>query len=201
MRTWFTRANGKTAHNQPGTPLYIPNEPPDYPKRAFNHTDELVDGGFARVGWPDAGDLRADGWKDRALQVYGSLIRPHHIRYLKQFVTIRVGDFIVIPARRKKYDAFVGEVIAPRRADSNRLSQPGASAYYYQYDIAAGDRYENAHRVDVEWQRMATGSPAVLHLPELGGLWLRAFGPVIHGHGRLLELAAQAGLLPKPAML
>lgn len=197
MRTWFTRTNGETAHNRSGTPLYVPGEPPNYPDRHFNHTHACIDGGFARIGWPATGDLRDVGWRERAQRAYGSMMRPLYIGYLEHFVSIRVGDVIVIPAYREKHDVYVGKVIPRRRAEPNRPAPaPGWSAYYYHYNIAAGDWYENAHRVDVQWGRTSTGSMTVLHLPELGGLWRKSFGPIEMGHERLLVLAARAGVLP-----
>ena len=46
MRTWFTRLNGDTAHNRPGTPLYMPGEPPNYPDRHFNYTRKCLEDGL-----------------------------------------------------------------------------------------------------------------------------------------------------------
>ena len=86
---------------------------------------------------------------------------------------------------------YLGIVVPPR----NPVNHSG-TAYYYHYDIAAGDWFENAHRVDVQWKRTASGAFEALSVPELGGLWRCAFGPVESGHERLLMLATRAGLLP-----
>jgi hypothetical protein len=201
MRTWFARCNGDTAHNQPGTPLYIPGEPPNFPDRHFNYTRLCLEEGYARHGTPAAGDLREPGWRVQAHRAYGNL-SSRSMSYLEHFVSIRVGDVIVIPAFREKYDVHVGVVIPPRRTEPPRpLSARGWSAYYYHYDIAAGDWYENAHRVDVTWKRTASGGFEILSLPELGGLWRCAFGPIENGHERLLMLAARAGVLPRNPIL
>ena len=50
MHVWFIRCNGETAHNEPGTPRFVPGEPPQFPKREFNYRDECLCKGFARVG-------------------------------------------------------------------------------------------------------------------------------------------------------
>ena len=130
------------------------------------------------------------------------MMQPLHLGYLEYFASIRVGDVIVVPAYREKYDVYVGLVIPPRRARQDRPTPaPGWSAYYYHYDISAGDWYENAHRVDVQWKRTGTGALTILHVPELGGLWRKSFGPIESGHERLLVLAAQAGVLPQNPIL
>ncbi|MBP1778416.1 MAG: hypothetical protein H6Q86_4427 [candidate division NC10 bacterium] len=72
---------------------------------------------------------------------------------------------------------------ARRTQQPRPLSAPGWSAYYYHYDIAAGDWFE------------------ILSLPELGGLWRRAFGPIENGHERLLVLAGRAGVLLRNRVL
>jgi hypothetical protein len=113
-----------------------------------------------------------------------------NLTYLEQFASIQPGDLIVIPADRTHYDVHVGVVITPRRLPGYR------GAYYYHFDIAVGDWYDNAHRVDVDWKRTASGGFAVLPLPELGGLWRHAFGPILQGHEALLRAATRAGLLP-----
>ena len=125
------------------------------------------------------------------------MMQPRYIRYLEHFLSIRVGDVIVIPAYREKYDVHIGVIVPPRRIEPTRPTPaPGWGAYYYHYDIAAGDWYESAHRVDVRWYRTATGTPEIVCVPQLGGLWRKSFGPVESGHERLLVLATRAGLLP-----
>jgi hypothetical protein len=82
MSSWFIRCNGETAHNQPGTERYVPDEPPRFPNREFNYLSECLRKGFARVGWPGAGDLRAAEWRAGAMRVYGDVIKPHHFKFL-----------------------------------------------------------------------------------------------------------------------
>jgi hypothetical protein len=186
MRTWFTRWNGDTAHNNPATHLYVRGEPPNYPETRFNYRKACLADRFARHGAPAAGDLRELGWRTRAREAYGEAV---NLTQLEQFASIRPGDLIVIPAERAHYDVHLGLVTSPRRFPTRK------GAYYYHFDIAAGDWYENSHRVDVDWKRTAAGDFAVLGLPSLGGLWRRAFGPILQGHEELLLAATRAGLL------
>ncbi len=80
MHVWFIRCNGETAHNEPGTPRFVPGEPPQFPERAFNYRDECLCKGFARVGWPAAGDLRHADWRARAEtnSVIGPILRQRN---------------------------------------------------------------------------------------------------------------------------
>lgn len=137
--TWFTRFHGETGHNQPGTPLFIPGEPPDFPDRYFNYTRLCLEEGFARIGAPAAGDLHDPGWRQRAQHAYPG-ITPRSLGYLEQFAQIRVGDIIVTPAFREKHDVHLGVVIPPRRTNLHRPPRRAdVSAYYHHYDIAARD--------------------------------------------------------------
>jgi len=191
VQTWFTRANGNTAHNNPSSHLFIPGEPPNYPDTAFDYTQTCLQEGFARVGWPATGDLRQSGWESQAQQQYGHMIGPHHHRYLRYFVRVRVGDLFVMPAGHTRYNVHIGIVAPPPPA----LSRAKDMAYYYHYDVSNGDWFENAHRVNVDWKGQANGSFAVINLSELGGLWRTFFGPVRAGHERLLSEAKRQRLL------
>jgi hypothetical protein len=152
MSSWFIRCNGETAHNQPGTKRYLPGEPPRYPHREFNYLNDCLRQGlnylndclrqgFARVGWPGAGDLREPGWRTQGKATYGELIQSRHFRYLEEFCQIRVSDIVAIPTYQRQYEVHLGVVVAPRNPSRRR----GHSAYYYHYDIQAGDWFDNAH--------------------------------------------------------
>lgn len=194
MTIWFIRCNGETAHNQPGTPRYVPGEEPTFPGREFNYRAECLQGGFARVGWPGAGDLRAPDWRSRAFNVYGSVMKRHHIRFLEEFVQIIPGDLVLLPTYQKRYETHLGVVIPPRRATitGGRFQTP----YYYYFDIPSRNWYENAHRVDVEWAKRADGMAWSFTIPEIGGTWMRGFGEVKTGAQRIIGLARNSGLIP-----
>jgi len=190
MNIWFIRCNGETAHNQPGTKWFVPGEPPNYPNREFNYRDTCLREGFARHGTPGAGDLRRLGWRERARSVYGDGLKPYHVRYLEEFLSIRPGDLVLLPTYVQQYEVHLGVVIPQRNAAGR-----AGTAYYYHYDVAAGDWFENAHRVDVEWAKGPNGKGMVFDVPELGGTWRRAIGRVQAGYERVVELAGRAHLL------
>jgi hypothetical protein len=129
MRIWFIRCNGETAHNEPGTLRYVPGEPPTFPRREFNYRDECLCKGFARVGWPGSGDLRDPNWRTNAFRVYGDLMKPHHVRFLEQFLSIRAGDLVLLPTYAKRYEVHLGIVIPPRRFEGP--VRPHDFAAYY----------------------------------------------------------------------
>jgi hypothetical protein len=193
MRVWFIRSNGETAHNEPGTPGFVPGEPPQFPKREFNYRDECLCKGFARVGWPAAGDLRHSDWRGRALHAYANMMREHHLHFLEQFVEIEPGDVVLVPTYQTRYQVYLGVVVRPRRPEVHLDGI--APAYYYHFDIAAGDWFDNAHRVDVRWARPPEGLFQVFDIPEIGGTWIRGFGEVKAGKERILRLAQTADLL------
>ncbi len=120
----------------------------------------------------------------------------HAPRYLAQFATIQVGDIVLIPAVAcGQYRVHLG--MAVRRGGERRelihLS-PGGSAYYFVSALP----FECAHRVDVSWAADKHGVFHVAQLPELGGLWRRAFGPVRRGRDRALFLARDFGFAVGP---
>lgn len=192
MSVWFIRCNGGTAHNQPGTARFVPGEPPRFPGREFNYINQCLEKGFARVGWPAAGDLREPQWRARASAVYGAMLKAHHVRYLERFVRIVGGDLVLLPtSARKRYEVHVGVVIQPKRPQPEGTG----TAYYYYFDIQARDWYDNAHRVDVEWAKREDGRPRSFDIPEIGGTWIRGFGEVKAGRERVVRLARDSGLL------
>ncbi len=121
MNVWFARCNGETAHNNPATGLYVPGEPPTYPDRKFEYKHECIVGGFARIGWPASGDLRASNWREAALTAYPDIL-DEHLTYLDQFASIQVGDVMLIPAYRDRVQAYV-LALSPHR----HRSEPGRS--------------------------------------------------------------------------
>lgn len=173
MDVWFIRANGTTGHNEPGTRLYIQGEPPTFPERDFDYSNKCLAGGFIRIGWPAAGDLRKPGWRDRALEVYGDSAQEHHLTYLQAFLCMEFGDLVLTPAGSEKGVVYIGRVVGP---------------YYYHYDTSLGDWFENAHRVPVAWCRDGKGNWATRYIAALGGPWRRAFSRV--GRGRKDAMAA-----------
>ncbi len=191
MRVWFIRCNGETAHNQPHTAQFVSGEPPLFPDRKFNYRNECLEKGFARVGWPATGDLRDVMWRDRAISVYGDLMKPNHVRLLERFFVINVGDLVVLPSPKKQYEVHIGVVLSPWRPQSGR----SGSAYYYYVDIEAGDWYDMAHRVDVQWAKRENGRTSLFDVPEIGGIWRRAFGEVKAGRERTERLARDSGLI------
>jgi hypothetical protein len=189
MSIWFVRCNGETGHNQPGTARFVPGEPPTFPNREFNYRDDCLCKGFARVGWPGSGDLRNQGWRATASHVYGSVIQPHHLRFLEQFRDIEIGDIVLLPSYAKRYEVYIGEVVPPRIA---RAFPRTTGAYYYYFDVAKGDWFENAHRVDVRWARQEAGLISRFSVPEIGGTWIRGFGQVKTGSSRIVGLLRSA---------
>jgi hypothetical protein len=121
------------------------------------------------------------------------MMKEHHVRFLEQFVPISIGDLVLLPAYQKRYQAYLGIVIAPRRQSGGAATN--ACAYYYHFDIASGDWFDNAHRVDVKWAKPSAGLFQVFHVPEVGGTWIRGFGEVKAGTKRILSLAQRAGLV------
>lgn len=192
MNVWFTRCNGETGHNKPGTPRFVPGEPPIFPNRKFNYRDECLKDGFARVGWPASGDLRNPNWRSLAQRAYGATMRPHHVRYLEQFREILSGDLVLLPSYALKYEVYLGVVVPPRRSASGHAS---STAYYYHHDVPTGDWYENAHRVDVDWTPTTEGVRRTFEVPEIGGLWLRGFGGVKTSVAKIMALAKDVGLI------
>ncbi|MCC6740105.1 MAG: hypothetical protein IT452_13745 [Planctomycetia bacterium] len=197
VKVWFTRSNGETAHNEPGTPNYVQGEPPTFPERSFDYRKKCLEEGFARVGWPNAGDLRRPGEGRLAPEGYtiDTMRRTHAKRYLQAFAEIQVGDVVVIPAGAARYRVHVGVVV--RRSGEGRKSialSPGGAAYYFHHDVAHGEPYECAHRVDVQWAHDPASGWSVFTFQQLGGLWPKAFGSVLAARGAILTAANQAGL-------
>ena len=197
MKIWFARSNGSTVHNNPMTPGFVTGEPPIHPATIFNYRAVCLREGFARIGWPSAGDLRKRGWREKGRAVYSSPeFKDVHESYLEKLASIQTGDVVVIPADREEHDVHIGTVVL-RLAPDRQVTcvRPGLAAYYYRYNVPSGNWFENAHRVDVLWDRDGQGEFGVHTVPELGGVWRRAFGSIVEGERRVLELAGQLGLI------
>lgn len=190
MNAWFIRANGATSHNEPGSKLFVFGEPPTFPRREFNYRRECLEGGFARIGWPATGDLRATDWRNTATHAYGTLMPARWVKNLTQFANIRVGDIVAMPADRERADVHFGVVVPSQK---NPSAPAGSAPYYYHFDTSIGDWFENAHRVPVHWHRDGSGQWAVEHVPALGGLWLSGFGRISAARASLVALAMRAG--------
>lgn len=166
-------------------------EPPLYPIRKFDYKEEWLHKGFARIGLPATGDHRLGWWRECGITVYGNVwLNDDKIRNHEQFALIEVGDIILIPTGLRRYQVHLG-VAKPPRMGVN-LAAPHR-AYYYFYNIASGDWYENAHRIDVEWAKSGNEFQA-FDIPEIGGTWLRSFGPVKAGRMLSEQLAKGSGL-------
>lgn len=184
MNVWFIRSNGNTLHNHPGTKIYVPGEPPQFPNRDFNFRLDCLEGGFARVGWPAAGDLRIAGWRTRGRDAYGAAFTSLYMGYLEGFLTIRPGDIVLTPSDVSRYDVHVGMV--SKATDTSSLTP-----YFYRFEPGSGDRFENAHRVPVAWARKPSGEWTSIMVEGLGGLWLRGFARVETAKTDVLRQAAE----------
>ena len=136
MNIWFIRCSGETAHNQPGTDRCVKDEPPEWPKRKFNYKEKCLEDGFARYGFPGAGDLRNPGWRTRAHSVYGSMLEPQHERYLKQSPAINRGDLVLLPTYKGRHEVHLGVVVTPAKPE--RAGQRGKAYDYHDVPNWAG---------------------------------------------------------------
>ena len=114
-----------------------------------------------------------------------------HMGYLEQFAGIRTGDLVLIPADREKYDVHLGIV---QRNSNQPAGVSGWAPYFYYHNVSAGDWYENAHRIPVQWQGASTGKPVIVAVPGLGGLWLKAFGRVESAKNDVIDIARRAAV-------
>ena len=102
----------------------------------------------------------------------------------------------MIPADANQYDVHLGIVVRRSAPASAVLSmRTGVPAYYYFHQIADGDWYECAHRVDVLWDYEADFAPAVHHFPDIGGRWFRAFSTIHAAKDAVIQAAIASSLL------
>ena len=201
MDFWFTTSHGNTCHNQPGNPNYVEGEPPKYPLVEINYREKCLNDGFARIGYPNTGDLNEPGRGRLAPNGYSfSNVEtisksPLTQGQLTKFATIKAGDFILIPANadEEQYMVHFGMVLSIDKGIFRPYINPRPNAYYYYYDIAKGDYYECAHRVNVLWAKDKNGDFGVFHVPEIGGTWRMAFGQLHKATKMLLIIARKAG--------
>ena len=161
---YFVRVNGDSAHNNPGSAsFYVPDEPPTYPKTRFNYLKFCLEHGIVRIGWPDTGNLLANGANKLARGYDLNTIKPYERKYLEKFSLIPVGSVILVPDADKSGDIYIGVTI---------------DSYRYHYDIPQ-EPYECAHRVKVQWDKGPDGEPKTYKAGQLAmhrnGFWRRAF--------------------------
>jgi hypothetical protein len=195
MNIWFVRSNGESAHNNPAEPAhFIPGEPEG---ETFDYREKCLQEGFARIGWPNTGDLRKPGQGRLAPDSYTlETLPPDCRRYLEGFQSIRAGDLILIPAATGRYTVHLGLVIRRDAATGKEAAwQAGRPAYHFHLPSPPSEKdpYECAHRVDVRWQRI-NGEFAEHRFADLGGIWLRPFGKVVKARDAVLAAARQTNL-------
>ena len=161
---YFVRVNGKTGHNNPGNALfYVPDEPPAYPKTRFNYLKFCLDHEIVRIGWPDTGDLSANGANKLAHGYDLSTIKPDKRKYLEEFCRVPLGSVILVPDADKSGDLYIGVT---------------TGSYRYHYDIPQ-EPYECAHRISVRWDKGRDGKPKTYEADQLAiqrnGIWRKAF--------------------------
>lgn len=186
---YFVRVNGETLHNNPDDPAYyVEGEPPVYPSRHFNYLEYCFRNRIVRIGWPDTGDLTANGAGKLARGYDLASIKPHEREYMEGFRAIRTGSVILVPDKGHPGDLYIATVTRP---------------YWYHHSIP-DDPYECAHRVGVEWDLGEDGQPRLyrqeaLQIPR-GGFWFRAFQnlrDIPSGRAAISHIEAARGLLAR----
>ena len=201
MKFWFTASRGKTCHNQPSSPNYVKGEPPLYPKNEINYRIKCLNEGFARIGYPNTGNLDLNEFGHGRLAPNGytftdvdtisksSLTKGQ----LRKFSTIKAGDIIMMPADKERFQIHFGMVLKKDKMPVMPDADHRPNAYYYYYDLAQGDYYECAHRVNVRWAKDGNGRFDVFFIPEIKGTWIKAFGQFDKARYRILQMATEAG--------
>jgi len=200
MDVWFVRSNAVPVHNNPSNPSeYVPGEP--FVKKA-NYRNECLSGGFARIGWPNTGDLRQPGLNRRAPRGSYTFERldedyEKHLRYrgyLTRFANILTGDLILMPSGTtlsEVYHVHIGIVVLRDSTTGEVTStHPGQKSYHY---VPYGKYYECSHRVDVLWSKDPGGSFGVCYIEGIN--WRLAFSPVnedVKAHA--IRVAREVGL-------
>jgi len=198
MECWFTTSHGDTVHNNPETNNYVPGEPPLHTSsRMINYRKECLKKGFARVGWPNTGDLRQDHRGEGRLAPEGysfSSITGTQQNCLENFSKILAGDFIIIPADEEVGNVHLGIVLTTDKLLIPPYLEPRPNAYFYHHNISAGDYYECAHRVNVKWAMDVEGDFQRFQISKFGGVWRQPFSHVIQQKDHLFQLARQSKL-------
>lgn len=161
---YFVRVNGKTLHNNPSLPdSYVPGEPPVYPTKKFNYLEFCFKHDIVRIGWPDTGDLSANGANRLGKGYDYNTMKPYKRVYVQKFSQIPVGSVILVPDIDNSGDIYIATV---------------TRAYWYHHDVPT-EPYECAHRVGVEWDRDSHGNPRLYRAEQLNirtvGFWRYAF--------------------------
>jgi hypothetical protein len=199
MDTWFIRANGETAHNNPNDVGYVPNEPPIYPIRKFNYYQKCLDEGFIRYGWPNTGDLRVENPIRLVSESYEYKdLGQRYKTYLQKFSSIKAGDLILMPAYEKHHrgEVYLGIALTVDRKRLSKQPETQQNAYYYYHDISKGDWYDCAHRVNVFWVRIKDGEFSIFYIKACDSpIWRVAFAQVKDIDGEIVGIAQKAGLL------
>lgn len=195
MKIWFIRTGGDTPLNNPYSPDYVPGEPPEYPKTYYNYREKCLEEGFARIGWPNTGDLREINPKRLAPNGYNfQSIEPIHQKFLLKFKSIKAGDLILIPSIEATYSVYLGIALTVDKHKVPPYMNPRPDAYYYYYNLDLGDWYECAHRVNVQWAKDSTGEFTIFQINELESInWRLAFSEV-KNENNIYQLAQQAKL-------
>jgi len=197
MNIWFVRSNGETAHNNPHDLGYVPNEPPIHPLKEFNYTQKCLEEGFARYGWPNTGDRRVKDPKRLAPLSYSfNDLETRYKTYLTKFCSIKAGDLILIPAdAQNRGDVHLGIALTTDRKKILPYIEPRPNAYYYYHDIAKGNWYECAHRVNVSWAQSEDREFSIFHVNATEDIvWILAFSQVNDEDGEIYQMAHKAGL-------
>jgi hypothetical protein len=200
MNIWFTRSNGETPLNNPNSLDYVPGEPPEYPKTEYDYHDQCLKNGFARIGWPNTGDLDLVKSNPPRLAPLGysyESIEPEHRKYLDQFRSIKAGDIVLIPAMGEGSGegwVHLGIVLTKEKTKVMPYIDPRPDAYYFHFDFEEGDWYECAHRVNVLWAKK-DGEPSIFRIKATDfPIWRKAFSKINDKDGTIYQLAQKSGL-------
>lgn len=195
MKIWFTRSNGLTPLSNPNKPDYVKGEPPEYPKEEYNYRLKCLHDGFARIGWPNTGDLSQIDPKRLAPEGYSlQSIEAIHRKYLLLFRTIKAGDLMLIPADESECEVHVGLVLTKEKVAVKPYIEPRPIAYFHYVNIPLGDWYECAHRVNVKWAITQDGDYAIMNAKSVIGIaWIKAFSE-IRDNGLIYQFAKRMNL-------
>ena len=198
MDCYFTTSHGDTLHNNPGTKDYVAGEPPiNSSSRMINYRIECLVKGFARVGWPNTGDLRPDHFGESRLAPEGysfSSLSKSQRNCLENFSKILAGDLIIIPADEETGVVHLGIVLTKDHQFILPYIDPRPSAYFYFYDIPNGDYYECAHRVNVKWAKGENNEFMTFHVKGLSGIWRNPFSRVLQQKETIIQFARKVKL-------
>ena len=187
MDVYLVRANGKTVHNDPSRAgCYVERSVSDAGGDEFDFSDYCARAGFARIGWPDVGDLgqppqrragaRADCYDLDSLR----RDEPGVADDLLAFAAIAVGSAIVMPQKASASLAYVGRVTEP-----------------YRYLPGPPEPYECAHRVGVAWLSQGKAArrfaASRLGLSTRGGFWRWRFARLTGGSAEAVRSVLASG--------